>query len=400
MNGAIRTKEKCPFGCRFDPQLGFFCSAHKTFPSRLYFDVSWHGHRIKIYSDDRGMPIDSYQRALLVQSVIDAEIREGSFDPTRYIRQEQEKFWVRNLLDHFLSSRLSELAPSYRKDYRRMAFISSGFFGVKDVREIRKIDLANYKSHLEASGLSGKTVKNYLDHFKAFLRWCLSDLEIIPRIPSFPRVELTPRSFRWLAQEDQLRIFDHIPEEDRQIIYFLALHGCRPSEARALRIQDLNLAAGTLTISASFSGWIFREKRKGRGSKPYTLPIHPEMMEFLAWRAKSGLPGAYLFVNPRNGGPYSENKLRRVWDKARNAASLDSSIRLYDATRHSFASQLRAAGVGIEAIRDHLGHSDIRTTLKYAHGNLAGMRANLEKLSMKKVVKLEGKNEDKKMPGL
>lgn len=399
MSGTVRTKEKCPFGCRFefDRNFGFFCLGHKTFPRRVYLDISWKGRRIKVYSDKDGMVLDSYQRAVRVQSLVDEEIREGSFDPTKYIRQEQEKFWIRNLLDRFQSSRIGDLAPSYRKDYRRMVRVAAEFFGVKDVRELRKVDLVEYKTHLqeppgtagssrEARGLGPKTVKNYLDHFKVFLRWCRSDLEIINQIPAFPHVELSPRPFRWLAQEDQVEIFDKIPEADRPIIHFLALHGCRPGEARALRIQDLNLGAGIITICSTFSGRVFREKRKGRGSKPYTMPIHPEMMDFVARRAGQALPGAYLFINPRNGGPYTENKLRRVWDAARKAAGLDSSLRLYDATRHSCASQLRAAGVGIEAIRDHLGHSDIRTTLKYAHGTLGGMRTNLEKLSMKKVI--------------
>jgi integrase len=396
MSGKIRTKERCPFGCQFDPDLAFFCTSHKTFPSRLYVDLSWKGQRIKVYSDAQGMTIDSYQRALLVQSVIDAEIRGKNFDPSRYIRQEQERFWTQTLLDRFLAARLPDLAPSYRKDYRRMVSVAAYFFGPKDVRELRKISLVDYKTHLESSGIGAKTVKNYLDHFKAFLRWCRSDLEIIAQVPAFPRVEQSPRPFRWLAAEDQLKIFAHIPKEDLPIIHFLALHGCRPAEARALRIRDFNLTAGTVTISSTFSGRVFREKRKGRGSRPYTLPIHPEMMEFMARRAGSALPGAWIFINPRNKGPYTENKLRRVWDAARTAAGLDSTLRLYDATRHSFASQLRAAGVGIESIRDHLGHSDIRTTLKYAHGTIEGMKANLERLSMKKVVSIfEPKTEAK-----
>jgi integrase len=446
MSGTVRTKEKCPFGCRFefDRNFGFFCLGHKTFPRRVYLDISWKGHRIKVYSDKDGMVLDSYQRAVRIQSLIDEEIREGSFDPTKYIRQEQEKFWIRNLLDRFQSSRIGDLAPSYRKDYRRMARVAAEFFGVKDVRELRKVDLVDYKNWLEGGqrgdmtctgakdgpnpfmGVSGstpgprcginsrsnsryeagggpappiqlspKTVKNYLDHFKVFLRWCRSDLEIINQIPTFPHVELSPMPFRWLSQEDQVAIFDKIPEADRPIIHFLALHGCRPGEVRALRIQDVNLGAGTVSICSTFSGRVFREKRKGRGSKAYTLPIHSEMWAFVKHRAGQAMPGAYLFINARNGGPYTENKLRRVWDAARKASGLDSTLRLYDATRHSCASQLRAAGVGIEAIRDHLGHSDIRTTLKYAHGTFGGMRANLEKLSMRKIIPITVSAEQK-----
>lgn len=387
VNGAIRTKERCPIcGQAFGPS--FECPDHKTFPHRFYVDLSWKGQRIKIYSDKYGDPIDSFRRALQLHSNINEEIEDHRFDPTKYVRQDLVKFQVKTLLDRFLTARISDLAPSYLKDYRRMVIAAQEHFGAKDIRDLRKIDLVDYKGSLEASGLAPKTVKNFLDHFKAFLRWCRSDLEIISQVPAFPQIEQSPRPFRWLAQEDQLRIFDQIPEQDRPIIHFLALHGCRPAEARALRIQDINLAAGLVTISSSFSGRVFREKRKGRGSRPYTLPIHPEMMDFVARRVKSALPGAWIFINPRNGGPYTENKLRRVWDAARRAAKLDSSLRLYDATRHSFASQLRAAGVGVERIKDLVGHSDIRTTLKYAHGSLEEMRANLAKLSLRKVVSI------------
>jgi len=375
----------------------FECPEHKTHPARFYIDLSWKGLRIRIYSDKYGDPIDSFRRALQLHSNINEEIEDHRFDPTKYVRQDLVKFQVKNLLDRFLTARLPELAPSYKKDYRRMVSAAQEHFGIKDAREIRKIELVEYKGALEASDLAPKTVKNYLDHFKVFLRWCRSDLEIISQIPSFPSVTLSPKPFRWLVQEDQVKIFDHIPEQDRPIIHFLALHGCRPAEARALRIRDLNLAAGTVTISSTFSGTVFQEKRKGRGSKAYTLPIHQEMMEFVASRSSEALPGAWVFINPRHGGPYTENKLRRIWEAARIAAGLDRSLRLYDATRHSFASQLRAAGVGIERIKDLVGHSDIRTTLKYAHGNLNGMKADLEKLSLKKVIivkKAKGRQEE------
>jgi len=66
-------------------------------------------------------------------------------------------------------------------------------------------------------------------------------------------------------------------------------------------------------------------------------------------------------------------------------AKLSPDLRLYDATRHSVATQLRLAGVPLPDIKDQLGHSDIRTTMKYAHGDLEKLRGNLEKLSLKKV---------------
>jgi len=73
-------------------------------------------------------------------------------------------------------------------------------------------------------------------------------------------------------------------------------------------------------------------------------------------------------------------------------AELSPDLRLYDATRHSVATQLRLAGVPLPDIKDQLGHSDIRTTMKYAHGNLEALRSNLDKLSLRKVEKLQVKS--------
>ncbi len=388
MVGKIRTKEKCPV-CQKPfvhvPKLGFLCPAHKTTPKRFFVDLYWK-KQIRIYSDKQGQPLDSYHRALNLQGRITYEVENHTFDASKYLRSEMEEFYVSNLLDKFENRKLPSLAPSYQKDYRLMVRRAREFFGLKDIRELKKMDLIEYKEHLERLKLSPKTVKNGMDHFKTFLRYCKEDLEIIDSYPSFPKVEITEKNIRWVGREDQIKLLEHIPEEDRHIIAFLALHGQRPAEARALRVKDVNLGKRTIIISSTFSGRTLMDRRKGRGAKPVEIPIHPELYDFIASRVSQSLPGAFLFTNPRNGQPYSANKLRRIWEDVRSKAGVSRDLRLYDATRHSFASQLREAGVPIESIKDHLGHADIRTTLKYAHGKLGTMRANLEKLSLHKIV--------------
>ena len=125
------------------------------------------------------------------------------------------------------------------------------FFGAKDARDLRKIDIMNYKKVIEDNkfGLKGKTVKNYLDLFKTFLNFCSKDLEVIGNVPVFPEVDMQSPKFKWLSQEDQIKLFESIPDEDKPIIAFLMLHGCRPGEARALRVRDVDLHVATITIS-------------------------------------------------------------------------------------------------------------------------------------------------------
>jgi len=48
--------------------------------------------------------------------------------------------------------------------------------------------------------------------------------------------------------------------------------------------------------------------------------------------------------------------------------------------RHTFASQLVAAGVSLKATQELLGHSDVRMTLRYAHLAPSALRSAVEVL--------------------
>lgn len=387
LQGSIRTKEKCP-QClaqfKHISRIGFICPSCKTTPKRFYIDL-YRGQRIKIYSDKYGQALDSYQRALRLTMHINYEIKHHAFDPSKYIKAEMELFYACNLLDRFLEYKLKSIAPSYVKDYRRIVSIAKDYFKTADIRDIKKLDLINYKEHLEKKSLSGKSVKNIMDNLKTFLRYCKGDLEIIDNVLLFPSVEVVQKPFKWLSQDDQIRLFDLVPDDDKPIMAFLMLHGCRPGEARALRCGDINLQRQAITISATFSGIVYREKRKGRRSQAVTIPIHPELLEYLANRVKGNLPDAFVFVNKRNGLHYSESGLARIWHSVRNKAGIDKTLRLYDATRHSFASQLVNSNVSLYAVSKLLGHSTVKMTEKYAHSNIETLKTNIQKLSLNKI---------------
>jgi integrase len=165
---------------------------------------------------------------------------------------------------------------------------------------------------------------------------------------------------------------------------FLMLHGCRPGEARALKAKRVALGTMSVEIRETYSGKEIRPRRKGKRSKPYSLPIHPEMTDFFTDRVKNSLPEAFIFTNPRNGLPYSMSALGRLWASVRDKMNLSKDLRLYDLTRHSVGSQLCSTGVGLEAIRDILGHSSSRTTERYVHHEKLEMkRGVLSRLSLK-----------------
>ena len=60
---------------------------------------------------------------------------------------------------------------------------------------------------------------------------------------------------------------------------------------------------------------------------------------------------------------------------------LGLDLTFYQATRHSVASQASSNGVAIQLIQKVLGHTDIRTTLKYADADLESTKAVFKKKS-------------------
>ena len=156
----------------------------------------------------------------------------------------------------------------------------------------------------------------------------------------------------------------------------------RPSEARALKCKNVDLRNRTITIVATFSGRVYREKRKGKKSKFVTIPVHPELYNYFADRVNNNLPEAFMFINSRTGMPYSQNKLLSIWADVREKAGIDKGLRLYDATRHSFASNLVNSGSSIYKVSKLLGHSSVKMTEKYAHSEVENLRMDMQKLSL------------------
>ena len=377
MKGKIRPisrQRKCPVcGQKYAefPRLGYICKDCKTMPNRFMIDLHWSGERIFICSDKHGMPLDSYQRALNIQSKINAEIDEHTFDPSKYVKSKQEKFWIKNLFEKWVEVKSDRWSYKYQKQVRfAKTYIFSFFNSTTDVREINGYNLHQFLESL--SNLSLKSQYNIMGILKSFMGY-LKQIEILENLPSFPTISVPEPSWKWLSEEQQAEIFKNIPEEDRVIFIFMALHGCRPGEARALKVSDIDFELQAITIQRSFSGHVLSTTKNKRNR---TIPIHPAFIDTLKRLCKDKLPEAFVFTYSKTKKHYGETTLRRLWAKATKKVGI--KITMYEGLRHSWASQ-RASSVPIYLISKMLGHSDIRVTKRYAHADLEALRACVNK---------------------
>lgn len=73
------------------------------------------------------------------------------------------------------------------------------------------------------------------------------------------------------------------------------------------------------------------------------------------------------------GKIYNSNILGKIWRKALSGKGLPY-INLYNATRHSIASQAVNSGISLDRISKALGHCTMEMTKKYASMNVELLR--------------------------
>jgi len=392
MDGKIRTKEKCPKCKGRFKGSPLHCPACLITPKKYFIDLYVKGYgRIKLYSDKRGLPLDSFRGAQRVLEHIRYEIDQHIFDPTRYTASD--------LKDFLFETRVSDWYESKKKDAERGNLAKSytrgidcfirhyynPFFKGMDVRDIRAYHIQRFYTQLPGDK-SLKYISNIMKALENFFN-VLHRYEYISKKPSFPAITLDRKTPRWVDYETQLKLLKAIPEKHRPIFTFLAFQGIRPSEARALKVKDVNLRHHTLIVARTFSDRELRERVKNKVVRPRL--INPAVQPLLEEVCRDKHPEAFVFTNLRTRRPYSENVLRRLWDEARTKVKID--ITLYEATRHSLASIAASNGAPLTAIKDVLGHTDIRTTLKYAHNDIESQKVVFQRppQTTEKIVKLK-----------
>jgi len=126
--------------------------------------------------------------------------------------------------------------------------------------------------------------------------------------------------------------------------------GGRRSEVLGLTWErGVDLARGVITFHGTKNG----ENR----SVPMTQAVY---------EALAGLPGAHA------GRVFRTRSIRTAFERAVARVGLDN-FHIHDC-RHTFASSLVTRGATLQAVKELLGHKDLKMTLRYAHLSPAHLR--------------------------
>lgn len=113
---------------------------------------------------------------------------------------------------------------------------------------------------------------------------------------------------------------------------------------------------------------------KGKGKKNRAIPINTKLRPILDKYIKRGTEFIFQGWNGRR----IKSRWSRLYNRAKRAnAAMPKRCRFHD-LRHTFASNYLRGGEGLADLRIILGHSNIKTTVRYAHFEESDLVAKME----------------------
>ena len=174
---------------------------------------------------------------------------------------------------------------------------------------------------------------------------------------------------RFLSHEEIGRLAEVLDAAEDQraagIIRICMLTGARVGEVRQARFEQFNLELGIWSKPAATT----------KQRKVHRVPISADVAAIVRQRALlARKTNPWLFSSDVPGQPVKE--IRRFWMTVQREANLPD-VRIHD-LRHTFASLLVSGGASLEMIGKLLGHSQMQTTLRYAHLMDSPLRAGVD----------------------
>lgn len=167
------------------------------------------------------------------------------------------------------------------------------------------------------------------------------------------------KPLRFLTEDECERFLQATPKHLYPIYFTFLSTGMRKSELEYLRWNDINLKNRLIYIRKK-PDWLPKTGER-------EIPIGDELLKVLKnYKENSNDTSKEDFVFDIIDSGKSHNMLRTELIKIGKLAEIKDLTKVHT-LRHTFASHLVMAGVDLPTIQKLMGHSDIETTMLYAH---------------------------------
>jgi integrase/recombinase XerD len=259
-----------------------------------------------------------------------------------------------------------EALPSRLREffYRMEGLGIHGLDGITPGHILEHWEYLKTRPNRRGGTLSGSQVNSHLHALKTFMnhREASGNLESNPfGALAFPKPEHPPRK---VLNREEIKTLYGACETMRDRAMLSLFYGCglRRSEAVRLDIADIHFKGGLLYV------------RSGKGGKRRTVPMGPQVTRDLkdyylyereSYKNECTADNLKAFMLNGHGNRMRGNSFWERLGYLSEQAGLPERPGLHS-LRHSIATHLLEGGLGIEQVRDFLGHRHLESTQIYA----------------------------------
>ena len=138
-------------------------------------------------------------------------------------------------------------------------------------------------------------------------------------------------------------------------------HGLRASEVCNLRLDDIDLKNGSITVERLKGSLRTTQAVTGHRGEP----LLDELKALREWMRERRNDGSDFLFTSQKGGRLHRSQFFRVFRSVAADAGLSAEKQHPHVLKHSIATHLVAANVNLALVKTQLGHKSINSTMKY-----------------------------------
>ena len=274
-------------------------------------------------------------------------------------KQSRYKATMRDVIDRYIENTLpakTDKPKTIAQQIQQLHWWRS-CIGNTEIARLDKFLLVEARDMLVSKGYKSATINAYLAVMNHLLNVARDEWNMIEHNPmqGVKRMTVKNDRTRYLKDEELRALMQSCALETRkpllEIVLLALSTGARKNELLGIRLMDIDIARRCIYIHNTKNG------------KSRQLALSGEALKCVLHHVDKARTGqTYLFEARREAKPI---RIDVEFRRCRDRAGVKDFV--FHDLRHSFASYMAMSGRSIGEVKTALGHSDIKTTMRYVH---------------------------------